>query len=164
MGKNMRKALIILIALFGIFLAIGCTGNQGGNQAGGGGTNETVTPVQAVTGAINQTGNMTGNMTDNQTGIDGHVLGGMKPILMDFSATWCGPCKTQKPILAELEKKYGDKVIFNVIDVDENQQLASEYGIYAVPTLVILKDGIEVKRFTGVTEGSVLASELDKIL
>ncbi len=48
--------------------------------------------------------------------------------------------------------------------MDENQQLASEYGIYAVPTLIILKDGIEVKRFTGVTEGSVLASELDKIL
>ena len=43
----------------------------------------------------------------------------MKPILLDFSATWCGPCRMQKPILEELEKKYGDKVEFKVIDVDE---------------------------------------------
>ena len=110
------------------------------------------------------TGNMTGNMTDDQTGMDGNVASGTKPVLMDFFATWCGPCKTQKPILEELENKYGDKVTFNAIDLDENQQLASEYGIYAVPTLIILKDGVEVKRFIGVTEGSVLASELDKIL
>jgi thioredoxin 1 len=173
MGKNMRRALIILISLFSIFLAIGCTGNQGGNRTGGGGANETGTPVQAVTtvevvtgaqaatpaaavtGAINQTGNMTGNMTDDQTGMNGNVSGGTKPILMDFFAIWCGPCKTQKPILEELENKYGDKVTFNAIDLDENQQLASEYGIYAVPTLIILKDGVEVKRFIGVTEGKI---------
>jgi len=88
----------------------------------------------------------------------------MKPILMDFSATWCGPCRMQKPILEELEKKYKDKVEFRVIDVDENQQLASKYGIHAVPTLIIQKDEVEVKRFMGVTQGNVLASELDKIL
>lgn len=88
----------------------------------------------------------------------------MKPMLLDFSATWCGPCRMQKPILEELEKKYGDKVEFKVVDVDENQELASKYGIHAVPTLIIQKDGAEVKRFMGVTQGSVLASELDKLL
>lgn len=88
----------------------------------------------------------------------------MKPILIDFSATWCGPCRMQKPILEELEKKYKDKVEFQLVDVDENQQLASKYGIHAVPTLIILKDGAEVKRFMGVTQGSVLAAELEKIL
>lgn len=70
----------------------------------------------------------------------------------------------QKPILEELEKKYGDKVEFKVVDVDENQELASKYGIHAVPTLIIQKDGTEVKRFMGVTQGSVLAAELDKLL
>jgi thioredoxin 1 len=88
----------------------------------------------------------------------------MTTILMDFTATWCGPCRMQKPILEELEKKYRDKVEFKVVDVDENQKLASEYGIHAVPTLIILKDGVEVKRFMGVTQGSVLALELDKTL
>ena len=88
----------------------------------------------------------------------------MTTILMDFTATWCGPCRMQKPILEELEKKYKDKVEFKVVDVDENQKLASEYGIHAVPTLIILKDGAEVKRFMGVTQGSVLALELDKTL
>ncbi len=83
----------------------------------------------------------------------------MTTILMDFTATWCGPCRMQKPILEELEKKYKDKVEFKVVDVDENQKLASEYGIHAVPTLIILKDGAEVKRFMGVTQGSVLALE-----
>jgi thioredoxin 1 len=70
----------------------------------------------------------------------------------------------QKPIIEELEKKYKDKVEFRVIDVDENQQLASKYGIHAVPTLIIQKDEVEVKRFMGVTQGNVLALELDKIL
>ena len=70
----------------------------------------------------------------------------------------------QKPILEELEKKYKDKVEFKVIDVDENQQLASKYSIHAVQTLIIEKDGVEVKRFMVVTQGSVLSSELDKIL
>jgi len=70
----------------------------------------------------------------------------------------------QKPILEELEKQYADKVEFKVIDVDENQELATKYGIHAVPTLIIEKDGVEVKRYMGVTQGSVLSGELDKIL
>jgi len=88
----------------------------------------------------------------------------MKPVVLDFSATWCGPCRMQKPILEELEKQYADKVEFKVIDVDENQELATKYGIHAVPTLIIEKDGVEVKRYMGVTQGSVLAAEIDKVL
>ncbi|AKB25822.1 Thioredoxin [Methanosarcina sp. MTP4] len=70
----------------------------------------------------------------------------------------------QKPILEELEKQYADKVEFKVIDVDENQELATKYGIHAVPTLIIEKDGVEIKRYMGVTQGSVLAAEIDKVL
>jgi thioredoxin 1 len=70
----------------------------------------------------------------------------------------------QKPILEELEKQYADKVEFKVIDVDENQELATKYSIHAVPTLIIENDGAEVKRYMGVTQGSILAAELDKLL
>ncbi|WP_292462843.1 thioredoxin domain-containing protein [Methanolobus sp.] len=87
-----------------------------------------------------------------------------KPELLDFSATWCGPCKMQKPFLEKVKEELGDKVEVKVIDVDQNQELASKYGVQAVPTLVILKDGNPVKRFTGVTTAGVLIEELKKVL
>ena len=70
----------------------------------------------------------------------------------------------QKPILEELEKKFKDQVEFKIIDVDQNRELAKKYVVQAVPTLVIEKDGQVVKRFTGVTSGDVLSSELQKVL
>ncbi|MCD5425054.1 MAG: thioredoxin domain-containing protein, partial [Methanosarcinaceae archaeon] len=84
--------------------------------------------------------------------------------LLDFSATWCGPCKMQKPILEELEKKYEDSVEIKEFDVDKNGELASKYSVQAVPTLIIEKDGKIIKRFTGVTQANVLIEELDKLL
>jgi thioredoxin 1 len=158
----MRKTLIIFIALLGMFLLIGSTVSA--NQTGDIGTNGTGTQVNAITGGINQTGNMSGNLTGNQTGINGNVSGGPKPTLMYFFSNGCENCKIQKPIIEGLEKKYGDKVNFNVIDADKDQQLATKYSIYAVPTMIILKNDVEVKRFIGVTEGSVLESELNKNL
>ena len=87
-----------------------------------------------------------------------------KPILFDFTATWCGPCRIQKPILEKLEEEFGDKVEIKEVDVDQNQELAARYNIRVVPTLIMEKDGVEVKRFTGVTSASVLSAEFDKYL
>lgn len=87
-----------------------------------------------------------------------------KPVLMDFSATWCGPCRMQKPILEDVEKKFEDKVEFKIIDVDQERALAQKYSIQAVPTIVIENDGQIVKRFTGVTSADVLISELEKLI
>lgn len=87
-----------------------------------------------------------------------------KPILFDFFATWCGPCRMQTPILDELAKKMGDTVEIRKVDVDQNMDLAEKYGIRVVPTLVIEKDGRIVQQMEGVTDGATLEKLLMPLL
>jgi len=83
-----------------------------------------------------------------------------KPVLFDFFATWCGPCKMQTPIIEELAKKMGDAVEIRKIDVDQHMDLAEKYQIRVVPTLIIEKDGKIIQSLEGVTD----AGTLEKIL
>lgn len=83
-----------------------------------------------------------------------------KPVLFDFFATWCGPCRMQTPILEELAKKMGDAVEIRKVDVDQNMELAEKYGIRVVPTLIIENDGKVVHQMEGVTD----AATLEKLL
>jgi thioredoxin 1 len=87
-----------------------------------------------------------------------------KLVLIDFYADWCGPCKMQDPIMEELKKKFGDRVEFRKINVDDNMELSIKYEIRAVPTLVLEKDGILLKRYIGVTRGHVLEADLNSAL
>jgi thioredoxin 1 len=84
----------------------------------------------------------------------------MSVTLKDFYADWCGPCKTQDPILEDLEEEYGD-VEFEKIDVDENQDVANEYQVRSIPTLVVENDDGIVERFVGVTQAEDLEDALE---
>lgn len=75
---------------------------------------------------------------------------GSKSAVLDFGATWCGPCKALEPSMAALAQEYGDRVAIGKLDIDEAQQLAVRFGVMSVPTVVFLKDGKEVHRFVGV--------------
>jgi thioredoxin 1 len=87
-----------------------------------------------------------------------------KPVLMDFFAEWCGPCKRQSPILEELKKKMGDVIELKTIDVDQHMDLAQKYGIQVVPTLIIEKEGKVIRTFEGVTSAETLESVLKPLL
>ncbi|OPX65159.1 MAG: Thioredoxin [Methanoregula sp. PtaU1.Bin006] len=83
-----------------------------------------------------------------------------KPILYDFFATWCGPCRMQTPIIEELAKKMGNAVEIKTVDVDQHMDLAEKYGIRVVPTLIIEKDGRIIKSLEGVTDAATLENML----
>lgn len=82
------------------------------------------------------------------------------PVLVDFYAEWCGPCKTMKPILEELKSMKGEKVRIVKVDVDKHQKIASYYQIQSVPTLMIFKDGKQLWRQSGVMRTNDLSDIL----
>ncbi|MCQ6273470.1 thioredoxin [Bacillus sp. V3B] len=83
-------------------------------------------------------------------------------VLVDFWAPWCGPCKMIAPVLEDLDSEIGDKVKIVKLDVDENQETASKYGVMSIPTLIVLKDGKEVDKVIGFQPKEALAERLEK--
>ena len=84
------------------------------------------------------------------------IIKGSQLTLVDFYATWCGPCKMMAPVLEDLKQRVGDKARIVKVDVDKNQSLAMEYGIQAVPTLILFSGGAEVWRQSGAMPVSAL--------
>ena len=89
------------------------------------------------------------------------LIAGDKPVLVDFFATWCGPCKMMHPILEELKQNIGDQATIIKIDVDEAQEVAVQYGVRAVPTLAIFKQGQLLWREAGVHSAQQLVQVLE---
>jgi len=80
---------------------------------------------------------------------DSEITNSAIPILVDFWAVWCGPCKMAAPIIDELADTYKEKVVIGKVDVDENSQTAGQFGVMSIPTVILFKDGKEVDRKVG---------------
>ena len=92
------------------------------------------------------------------------VLNSELPVLVDFWAEWCGPCKMVSPIVEELSNEYNGKVKVAKLDVDSNPQTATNYGIRGIPTLLMFKDGAAVDQIVGAVPKTQIAERLDKII
>ena len=95
---------------------------------------------------------------------DNIVLQSEKPVLVDFWAAWCGPCRIVGPIIDELSNDYDGKAIVGKVDVDSNQEFAAKYGVRNIPTVLLFKNGELVDRKVGVSPKQVYAEAIDSAL
>ena len=102
-------------------------------------------------------------VTLNQGNFSAEVLNSATPVLVDFWAEWCGPCKMIAPILDEIASEYDGKVKVGKVNIDEEQPIATQYGIRAIPTLLIFKDGEVAEQVVGLRSKRDLKANLDKV-
>lgn len=140
-----RRHTLFAVLAVSLISLVGCleTEEYGGSGSGGGAA--FMTSYDGPHAYVDVTGQ---NFKDV-------VLNSDKPVMVDFWATWCGPCKAIAPSVAYLSNEYEGKVVIAKIDVDQAQDIASQYGISAIPTLVFFKDGQEVNRFNPTSMGQI---------
>ena len=92
------------------------------------------------------------------------VLGAKVPVVIDFWATWCGPCQMQSPIMEEVAEKLGDKVKVCKVNVDEQASIAMEYRIASIPTLVFMKFGMFQERMIGLQDADTIINFLNTLI
>ena len=92
------------------------------------------------------------------------VLGGAQPLVLDFSATWCGPCKKIAPIIEELAEEYAGRVVVGTCAVDECDELTAKFGIRNVPTVLFIKNGEVVDRHVGAAPKNVFVEKINALL
>lgn len=100
----------------------------------------------------------------NDSDFDQMVLQSKTPVLVDFWAEWCGPCRMVAPVVEELAGEYEGKITVAKLNVDENPKIASQYGIMSIPTLLIFKDGAPVSNIVGFRPKVELQRNIDAVL
>ena len=147
----MKKFLFLIAA---VMMLTACN-NKAGQQNGVNGTEETAQSEMTAT-SPNDEGQ--GEWSKQTT------LLGSKPMVIDFFATWCGPCKQLAPILDEIEQRHKGDVIFQRIDVDQEADLAQEFNIQAVPTLMFVTPKGEYQTLLGLQEANVIEAKIAELL
>ena len=89
---------------------------------------------------------------------------GELPLVVDLWATWCGPCRALAPVISELAEEYDGKIVVGKCDVEENDDIAMEFGIRNIPTILFIKDGKVVDKFVGATTKAKLQEKFEKLL
>lgn len=102
-------------------------------------------------------------MEINKNNIDA-LLAGDQPVVIDFWAEWCGPCRTIAPIVEELAAEYEGKVVIGKCDVEENDEITMKYGVRNIPTIIFLKNGVPVDKQVGACPKAVLVEKIEKLL
>ena len=102
-------------------------------------------------------------VTLTQSNFKTEVLSSATPVLVDFWAEWCGPCKMIAPVLEELASEYDGRIKIGKVNIDDHQALATEYGIRAIPTLLLFKGGEVAEQIVGMRSKRDLKSSLDKL-
>ena len=100
----------------------------------------------------------------NRINFQSEVMNAKEPVLLDFWAPWCGPCKMVSPIMDELAQEYEGRVIVGKCDVDENNEVAMEYGIRNIPTVLFFKDGQLVDKQVGSAQKSQYVAKINALL
>ncbi len=98
----------------------------------------------------------------NDANFEAEVLNCDKPVVVDFWATWCGPCRKLGPVLDEVANEFGDKVKFVKVNTDENLKTAKDYAISGLPSLLVFKNGKAVERLVGLMPKSSIISNIEK--
>ena len=100
----------------------------------------------------------------NENNFNNEVLESSKPVLLDFFATWCGPCKMVGPVLEKLSDDYTGKVKFTKLDIDKAEQLAIKHNVFSVPSMLIFKNGEEVGRIVGALPPTEISKKIDELI